>query len=106
MGADNQFRAEFKTLYKGNIIGCTTKQVATWQAPTNASPHVWVAIDNGASFLFWRHDDPVFVVNFGAGKPTSNGKHFHVAAPTRTRLTLPATFVEILKFAQSAGMLR
>lgn len=106
LGAADPFRVEFKTLNKGDVIGCTKKQVATWKTPTNASPHVWIAIDNGASFLFWRHDDPAFLVNFRTGKPTSNGNYFHVTVPKRTRLTLPAAFVEILKYAQSAGMLR
>lgn len=106
LGADEQFRIEFKTLHKGKIIGCTKKQRATWGTATTSSPHVWIAIAAGERFLFWRHDDPGFLANLQAGKPTSNGNHFHVAVPTDTLLTLPAAFVEILKFAQSAGMLR
>jgi len=106
VGSDKEFRMEFKTLGKRNIIGCTTKQVKTWKLPTSASPHVWVAINNnGSSFLFWQHDDPEFTANFRAGKRLSNGKHFHIAAPTTTQLTLSATFVEILKYAQRVGML-
>lgn len=108
-GADDQFRIEFKTLktlHNEDIIGVTTKQAATWRTPTNISPHVWIARGHDAHFLFWRHDDPAFLANLTSGKPTSNGKHSHVKAPTTTRLTLPATFSELLKYAQASGLLR
>ena len=103
LGADDQVRIEFKTLHRGKIIGCTKKQRATWRTPTDSSPHVWIAIDGGETFLFWRHDDPAFLANLHAGKPTSNGNHFHVTVPTTTRLSLPAAFAEVLKFAHGAS---
>lgn len=105
VGARDQFRAEFKTVNKRNVMGCTTKQVKTWQGALPASPHVWVAIHDSDTFLFWPHDDPTFRTNFATGKPTSNGKHVHVKAPTTSSLSMSATFIEILKYAQSTRLL-
>jgi hypothetical protein len=105
LGASDQLRLEFKTLYRGPVIGCTPKQMRTWQVPSIAAPQVWIAIEGADGFHFWRHEDPDFVANFRDAKRRSNGD-FHVVAPATPRLSMPATFVEILKFGQDAGMLR
>ncbi len=109
LGANDQLRVEFKTFYKqkGGTIGVTNKQYDTWyrQANPDGAPHLWItAVEKGASFYFWRHDDSAFQRALQSAQPGSK-THYRVSVPNKDALTRAAAFMKIMEYAHERRML-